>query len=197
MKEFSSSFFPPDFLPTSYSPLPSFDPKKIPQNPLPRTATIHDVHGMSTLINEYASEGVMLARGPQYLYQGIREYSVITIPAEEKLIGPLGETDEIVIACVSLHILWEDLAEVRSLAVHPQLKRKGLGRVLVEHVKKQAAELGINRLFTFTLRPDFFQAMQFTEVAREKLPPVVWAGCSNCPKFYKCDEVGMILNLKD
>lgn len=191
MTDFSEPIFPPDYTP-GYSPLASFNPNNLPDTFTPRPATIHDVHGMSTLINEYAQEGVMLARGPQYLYQGIREYSVITIPAEEKIIGPLGEHNEIVIAVVSLHILWEDLAEVRSLAVHPLIKRRGLGKIIVDHLKEDAKKLGIKRLFTFTLRPDFFQAMGFKEVERSKLPAVVWAGCSNCPKFYKCDEIGML-----
>ncbi len=194
MSDFTSQIFPPDYLP-GFSPLPQIDPDKLPEKLIPRQATIHDVHGMSTLINEYASEGVMLARGPQYLYQGIREYSVISIPSKEKLVGPLGESNEIVIAVVSLHILWEDLAEIRSLAVHPAIKRRGLGRVMVNYATNQAEKLGVNKLFTFTLRPDFFQAMGFKEVARSKLPAVVWAGCSNCPKFYKCDEVGMLKHI--
>ncbi len=194
MEDFSNAIFPPEFLP-GFSPLPVLDVNNLPARFTPRPATIQDVHGMSTLINEYASEGVMLARGPQYLYKGIREYSVISIPSQEKLIGPLGESDQVVIAVASLHVLWEDLAEVRSVAVHPQIKRMGLGRTMVNHVKKEAANIGIKRLFTFTLRPDFFQSLGFKEVPREKLPPVVWAECSNCPKFYKCDEVGMIMHI--
>ncbi len=194
MEAFSSSIFPPEFLP-GFSPLPVIDLTTLPARFTPRSATIQDVHGMSTLINEYASEGVMLARGPQYLYKGIREYSVISMTSKEKFIGPLGESSDIILAVGSLHVLWEDLAEVRSVAVHPQLKRQGLGRIMIEHLKKEAKSIGMKRLFTFTLRPDFFASMGFREVPREKLPPVVWAECSNCPKFYKCDEVGMIMNL--
>lgn len=194
MEDFSSSVFPPEFLP-GYSPLQVLDLNTLPSSFTPREATIQDVHGMSTLINEYASEGIILARSPQNLYKTIREYSVITIPSKQKCVGPLGEVSETVIACASLHILWEDLAELRSVAVHPQLIRQGLGRTIVEYVKKEALAIGVKRLFVFTLNPDFFHSIGFREVEREKLPPIVWAECSNCPKFYKCDEVGMILDI--
>ncbi len=194
MNEFPTSFFPVNYDPTNIF-LPSIDESMIPKGLTPEPANVKDVHAVSVLINEYAIDGVMLARGPQYLYQNLQEYYVVKVPSPQKLIGPLGESDDLVIACVSLHILWEDLAEVRSLAVHPQLKRMGYGRVLVDFLKKEAKSIGINRLFAFTLRPDFFAAMGFHEVAREKLPPVVWNACSNCPKFYKCDEIGMMMHI--
>lgn len=194
MSDFSNTIFPTNNIPGTVV-LPPIDLEKLPKNLEPRPATVKDAHSISILINEYALEGVMLAKGPQYLYQNVREYYVITIPTPENIVGPLGESNEMVIACVSLHVLWEDLAEVRSLAVHPQLKRNGLGRVLVDHVKQEAKKFGINKLFSFTLRPDFFAAMGFHEVKRQNLPAVVWSGCSNCPKFYKCDEVGMLMHL--
>ncbi len=194
MSDTSFTLFPPEFLP-GYSVLPEIDSDTVPKDLTPVPATVYDAHAMSILINEYAAGGVMLAKGPQYLYQNIREYYVIKMPVSEEIVGPLGAQKEIVIACVSLHVLWEDLAEVRSLAVHPQLKRFGLGRLLVDHVKEEAKKYGIRRLFAFTLRPDFFQAMDFYEVPRQTLPPVVWSACSNCPKFYKCDEIGMMYDL--
>ncbi len=191
MEDFPSNIFPVEFLP-GYTPLLSFDPENLPKELVPRKATIHDVHGMSMLINEYAQSGEMLARGPQHLYQAIREYSVITTPTEQEFRGPLGITNEIVIASIGIHILWEDLAEIRSVAVHPLIKRKGVGTLLIDHIKNEARKLGIKKLFTFSMRPEFFRKQGFREVPRQSLPPVVWAECSNCSKFYKCDEVGMI-----
>ncbi len=194
MEDFPQVAFPAEFLP-GYTPLLSFDPNQLPKELIPRKATIHDVHGMSMLINEYAQTGEMLARGPQQLYQGIREHSVITVPTEQEFIGPLGIQNEIVIACIGLHILWEDLAEIRSVAVHPLIKQKGIGTLLINHIKEEARKFGIKTLFTFTIYPEFFRKQGFREVPRQNLPPVVWAECSNCPKFYKCDEVGLILPL--
>ena len=101
---------------------------------------------------------------------------------------------EIVLACGGLHVLWEDLAEVRSVAVHPQLQRRGIGRRLVQDLIQDARSLGAAHVFTFTLAPGFFSSLGFSAVDRETLSPVVWAECSKCPKFYKCDEVGMMLH---
>ena len=101
---------------------------------------------------------------------------------------------EIVLACGGLHVLWEDLAEVRSVAVHPQLQHKGIGRLLVQDLIEDARALGAAHVFTFTLAPGFFSSLGFSAVDRDTLSPVVWAECSKCPKFYKCDEVGMMLH---
>lgn len=166
--------------------LPLVDPAALPPDPVPRKATIDDVSGMSALINEFASARIMLARGPLYLYQTIQDYRVITIPVNGR---------ETVVACGGLHVLWEDLAEVRSVAVHPALQGKGLGRAVVRALIEDARRLMARRVFTFTLAEPFFQTLGFSAIARETLPPVVWAECSKCPKFYKCDEVGMMLHL--
>lgn len=163
--------------------LPQIVPDKIIIAQEPRHAIIPDVNGMSTLINEFATARIMLARGPLYLYQSIQDYMVIT--------GEI-EGQEVVVACGGLHVLWEDFAEIRSVAVHPALQNRGLGAMLVKSLTKNAVRLGVKRLFVFTLAPDFFYAQKFEEMPRDDIPPVVWAECSKCPKFYKCDEIGMI-----
>lgn len=150
----------------------------------PRKASIRDVDGMSALINEFAARGIMLARGPLYLYQSIQDYRVMTMPGSDG--------SERVVACGGLHVLWEDLAEVRSVAVHPALQKNGLGRAMVEALLDDARRLEVRRAFTFTLAEGFFRSLDFAVIPRDQLPPVVWAECSKCPKYYKCDEVGMI-----
>ena len=150
-----------------------------------RPATVLDVHGMSALINDYASSRVMLARGPQYLYEHIKDYLVVTAPA-------VGTGEEVVVGCGASLGLWEDFAEIRSLAVHPALHRKGLGRRIVNALVDACFKLHIHRIFCFTLAPDFFASCGFSQVAREDLPKVVWAECSRCPKYYRCDEIGMM-----
>ena len=167
------------------SMLPDISGLSLPENLASRKARIQDVDGMSNLINEFASARIMLARGPLYLYQNIQDYRVITATMDGR---------EIVLACGGLHVLWEDLAEVRSVAVHPQLQRKGIGRLLVQDLIEDARNLGAAHVFTFTLAPGFFSALGFCAVDRDTLSPVVWAECSKCPKFYKCDEVGMMLH---
>ena len=167
------------------SMLPDISGLSLPDKLTSRKARIQDVDGMSNLINEFASARIMLARGPLYLYQNIQDYRVITATMNGR---------ETVLACGGLHVLWEDLAEVRSVAVHPQLQRKGIGRLLVQDLIEDARNLGAAHVFTFTLAPGFFSSLGFSAVDRDTLSPVVWAECSKCPKFYKCDEVGMMLH---
>ena len=155
-----------------------------------RPARVSDVHSMSALINQYASSNVMLARGPQYLYQHIQDYMVVTAPAAES-----GE--ETVVACGALHVLWADLAEIRSIAVHHSCQDRGLGRRLVAALVERCRSLNIPRVFVFTLVPSFFRHCGFKEFERENLPPIVWVECSKCPKFYRCDEIGMSRSLED
>ena len=150
-----------------------------------RPATVRDVHGMSALINQYASANVMLARGPQYLYLHIQDYMVATAPAAD-------DGHEVVVACGAVHVLWEDLAEIRSVAVHAACQGQGFGRRLVEALVDRCRELGLPRVFVFTLAESFFAGCGFSEFKREDMPPSVWVECSKCPKFYCCDEIGMI-----
>ncbi len=153
-----------------------------------RSATVQDVHGMSALINEFASSKVMLARGPQYLYEHIRDYIVVTAPRADG-------RGEAVVACGASHVLWEDLAELRSVAVHPICQQSGLGRRIVEELMQRCRAVGIHRAFVFTLAVPFFTACGFTQVNRDDIPRIVWVECSRCPKFYRCDEVGMMRKL--
>ncbi len=107
--------------------LPQINPDTIKLSHTPRKARIDDVNAMSTLINEFASAKIMLARGPLYLYQSIQDYMLITGEADGK---------EVVVACGGLHVLWEDLAEIRSVAVHPALQNRGLGKLLIDALRE-------------------------------------------------------------
>ena len=153
-----------------------------------RSATVRDVHGMSALINHYASSNVMLARGPQYLYQHIQDYMVATAPSAD-------DGQEVVVACGAVHVLWEDLAEIRSVAVHPLCQAQGFGKRLVAALVGRCRDLGLPRVFAFTLAAPFFSKCGFSEFKRDDMPAIVWVECSKCPKFYCCDEIGMILEL--
>jgi amino-acid N-acetyltransferase len=150
-----------------------------------RKARISDVAELLELVNGFAARNLMLPRGPQYLFENIRDYVVVVDEAA---------ADKIV-ACGSLHVLWDDMAEVRSMAIHADYQKRGLGSRLVEFLKEEARQLGVRHLFTFTLSEEFFARLGFTRKLREELPPKVWGECSRCPKYFKCDEVGMVLEI--
>ena len=159
-------------------------------------AQIGDVEEILALVNGFAASNLMLPRGPQYLYENIRDF-VIAID-EDIPVYTLTDTKEVMnlmVACGSLHVLWEDIAEVRALAIHPDYQHLGLGSRIVEFMEEEARKIGIHRLFTFTMTEDFFRALGFHKINRKDLPPKVWGECSRCPKYFQCDEVGMVLDL--
>ncbi|MBQ7585253.1 MAG: N-acetyltransferase [Desulfovibrionaceae bacterium] len=154
-----------------------------------RPAKIGDVLGMSALINYYASNNVMLARGPLYLYQHLQDYIVATTKLKNN-------GQECVVGCAALNVLWSDLAEVRSLAVHQACQHQGLGQKVVHRLIERCRALEVPQVFCFTLVDKFFQSCGFKVFNRELLPPVVWTECSKCPKFYHCDEISMLYEVK-
>jgi amino-acid N-acetyltransferase len=142
-------------------------------------ARIPDIPQIHKLINEYAGRGEMLARPLSDLYEGIRDFLVV-------------RDGERVLACAALHVAWSDLAEIRSVAVAEELKSRGLGTLLVEACLKEAQDLGIETVFCFTYRPEFFRRCGFADVDKMELPRKVWTDCFRCPKFPNCDETAMI-----
>ncbi len=159
-------------------------------------AQIRDVEEILELVNGFAASNLMLPRGPQYLYENIRDFVIAT--DRDVPVYSMTETKEVlhlIVACASLHVLWEDIAEIRALAIHPDYQQLGLGSKLIEYMKKEAKQLGIRRLYTFTLTEDFFKSLGFKQQNRAELPAKVWGECSRCPKYFQCDEVGMVLEL--
>lgn len=147
-----------------------------------RKAKITDVETIHSLISYYAEKGLMLARSRAMLYENLREFTV----AEDK-----GR----VVAAGSLHIIWEDLAEVRALAVAPAYCGKGIGRGLVQTFLSEAKELAIPKVFALTYQQAFFEKCGFRVVPKESLPQKVWKECVNCPKFPNCEEIAMIIDI--
>ena len=191
---------PPERVPDNKKPEEKF--RKVLKKPkedsqiIIQKAQIRDVEEILELVNGFAASNLMLPRGPQYLYENIRDF-VIAVDKNVPVYS-LTETKEVlnlIVACGSLHVLWEDIAEIRALAIHPDYQHLGLGGKIVEHLKKDAKQIGIHRLFTFTLTEDFFKILGFRKINRKDLPPKVWGECSRCPKYFRCDEVGMVLDL--
>jgi amino-acid N-acetyltransferase len=159
-------------------------------------AQIRDVEEILELVNAFAAMNLMLPRGPQYMYENIRDFVIAC--DNDVPVYSITETREVlnlIVACGSLHVLWEDIAEIRALAIHPDYQHLGLGSRLMEYMKEEAKQLGIHRLYTFTLTENFFKTLGFRRQDRSELPPKVWGECSRCPKYFHCDEVGMVLDL--
>jgi amino-acid N-acetyltransferase len=142
-------------------------------------AKIADVPQIHKLINGFADRGQMLARPLSEIYESLRDFVVI-------------RDGENVIACAALHIAWEDLAEIRSVAVAEESQKKGVGARLIAACIKEADELGIKTVFCFTYRPEFFKKQRFVDIDKMELPRKVWTDCFRCPKFPNCDETALV-----
>ncbi|MBP3780399.1 MAG: N-acetyltransferase [Selenomonas sp.] len=145
-----------------------------------RKATFADVEAIYELVAAYAAEGVMLARSRNTLYETLRDM-VVAIDDDGTLAGAGG-----------LHIIWDKLAEVRTMAVSPQKRRRGIGAEIVRRLLQEGEALGIEKFFTLTYQPEFFKALGFTVINKEELPHKVWKECIDCPKFPNCDEIAMV-----
>ena len=148
-----------------------------------RKAKIHDIHAIHSILTHFGELGFLLPRSLSDLYDHLRDYAVF-----------VNDNDKILGIC-ALHISWEDLAEIRSLAVLEPNQGQGIGTKLVEFAISEAVTLGIYKVFTLTYQPDFFKKIGFQVVDKKILPHKVWADCLKCPKFPDCDEVAMILEL--
>lgn len=149
-----------------------------------RKARMSDIKGMHRLLMTCAQKSQLLPRSLNSLYSHVRDFYV----AEEIATGrPVG--------CCALSICWEDLAEVRSLALEEAHMGKGVGRAMVQACLDEANELGLARVFALTYVVDFFKRCGFSVVEKDTLPQKVWSDCINCPKFPECDETAMLMTL--
>ncbi len=148
-----------------------------------RKARTSDAISIYTLINDYAKEGLLLPKSLNAIYENIRDFWVY-------------EEDEQIVACCALHVVWEDLAEIKSLAVKKEYTNRGIGYKLVERCLQEAKELGIKRVFALTYAVGFFEKFGFSVVDKSTLPHKVWGECINCVKFPSCDEVAVSLELE-
>ncbi len=147
-----------------------------------RKARIGDVKDIQKLLTSFASRGEMLSRSLSELYDCLRDFYVVE--EEGKVLG-----------VSALHIIWEDLAEVRSVAVSEEAGRRGIGSQVVGACLEEARALGLKRIFCLTYKPDFFAKFGFSIVDKSELPHKVWGDCIKCVKFPDCDEIAMILDL--
>jgi amino-acid N-acetyltransferase len=149
-----------------------------------RKATIKDAKAIHGLLQEYGKKEELLARPLSELYDHIRDFSVYTDERNNQLIG-----------CCALQFCWEDLAEIRSLAVLPEHMGKNIGRKLTETALQEAQSFNVKKVFTLTYKPDFFKKFGFVQIERSDLPLKIWGDCIICIKFPDCDEIAMMKRL--
>lgn len=147
-----------------------------------RKAKIEDIPEIHKLINEYAEKGFLLPRSLSDLYENIRDFYILLI-------------DGRIVGTCALHIIWEDLGEVRSLIVRREFENRGYGRRLVETCLREAKFLGLRRVLALTYIPDYFKKLGFVDVDKRTLPFKVWSDCVRCPKFPDCGEFALIYYL--
>lgn len=145
-----------------------------------RPARVGDVPRICDLIRTFADRKLMIRRSLGELYESIREFLV----AE----GDDGR----VVGCVALHVFWEDLAELKCLAVSEDAQRRGVGRKLVEECWKVARELEIESVFTLTYVAEFFERCGFARIEKSELPHKIWNECVRCPLFPSCHEIALV-----
>lgn len=149
-----------------------------------KKATPADVKHIHALLQMYGKRGELLARPLSELYDHIRDFWVYIDDSTGEFLG-----------CSALQFCWEDLAEIRSLAVVEKAYGRGIGTLLVERTIQEAASFKIPKLFTLTYRPTFFKQFGFNQIDRAELPIKIWSGCITCVNFPDCNETAMLKNI--
>jgi len=146
---------------------------------LTREARLRDAVQIHDLIASYSGDGTLLPRTLPEICENIRDFVVV-------------EDERRIIGCGALHLYGPHLAEVRSIAVIPDVKGKGAGRSLVEALLEQAARQEVTCVCLFTRIPEFFARLGFEVAVREAIPDKLYKDCLRCPRFHHCDEVAMV-----
>lgn len=147
-------------------------------------AKLDNAKEIHKLINLYAEKDMMLPRSLNEIYENIRDFWVYL-------------DNNRVIGAVALHVVgWDELGEIKSLAVEAVSHKKGIGRKLVDSCIEEAKKLGIKKVFALSFVPDFFKKLGFKVVDKKEFPHKIWAECCNCPKFPNCEEVALAKNIE-
>jgi amino-acid N-acetyltransferase len=116
------------------------------------------------------------------IYESLQTFKVARVPGDPKGVAGVG----------ALQVAWEDLAEIRSMAIFPEYRGLGLGKALSHILESEAKRLGIKRMFVLTYVPDFFINLGYRVVSLDTLPQKIWAVCFNCIHYPNCQEVALI-----
>lgn len=146
-------------------------------------AAIADAQAIHDLVNTFARKGEMLPRTMAEVYENLRDFYVVRNDSAQT------------VACGGLHILWEDLGEIKSLAVREDMQGQRLGARIVEACIDEARAIGLKTAFALTYRPAFFERLGFRQADVMNLPRKVWGECYRCPKFPGCNEIALVRDL--
>jgi amino-acid N-acetyltransferase len=148
-----------------------------------RRARIEDVKAMHQLLNGFADKRELLPRSISEIYENLQQFHV-------------AEFKNRIIGTCALYVTWDNLAEVKALAVDEKFHGQGIGKKLLEAVTKISKDLHIRRLFTLTIRTGFFERFGFQHVSKDHLPHKVWTECVKCVYFPdRCVEYAMVKDL--
>jgi amino-acid N-acetyltransferase len=145
-----------------------------------RPAVLPDVQHIHAIIQPYADVGTLLPRSLAELSENVRDFVV----AEGR--GGIA-------GCGALHLYGTHLAEIRSIAVAPESKGRGVGRALVEALVNEARRHAVSCVCLFTRTPSFFAHLGFEVARRQDLPDKIYKDCISCPKLCDCDEIAMFI----
>lgn len=145
-----------------------------------RKARVKEAEEIQRFVNQFAADGEVLPRSRANVYENIRDFFVLR-DKEGRLIGT-----------AALHVVWEDLAEIRSLLVAKDLRGRGYGIELAQACIQEAEQLGITQIFALTYLPEFFEKLGFHRADKASLPHKIWADCIHCPHFPDCNEVPVL-----
>jgi len=150
-----------------------------------RKARIGDVKTIHRMINISSDKEEILPRSLMDIYGSLRDFFVFYDEEQQSIAG-----------ICAMNIIWENLAEIRSLYVEEGYRKQGIGRKLVEACVSEAVTLELFRVFTLTNRPEFFKRLGFMQVDRLSLSEKIWSDCFRCSKYPDyCDEVAMVVEL--
>jgi amino-acid N-acetyltransferase len=127
-----------------------------------RAARTSDVKSIRELVDSYAAPGQMLSKETVTLYESVQEFVV-------------AEKDGVIVGCGALHVLWEDLAEVRTVAVAQRFHKQGIGHLILNEIIHRAREVGVKRIFCLTFQTEFFGSIGFVEIEGTPVEPEVYA----------------------
>ncbi len=145
-----------------------------------RKAAIRDVAELTSLINH---DGSILPRSQHYVFENLRDFTVV-------------QENGRIVGCGSLHVLWEDVAEIRSVTfADPELARNGVFRQLLDRLLDEGRQLGVKQVLALTYDPESYLKHGFREVERAQVQRLVWNECINCVHFPDCMETPVIVDL--
>jgi len=146
--------------------------------------TVSHIPSMQELVRAEVINGNILERSASEMATTIRSYTVVY--KDDELIG-----------FVALHIHTPELAEIRSLVVHEQYRKYGVGSELIQKAVQEAKHLGIKTVLVLTYRENMFKEFGFKVIAKESIPETkIWADCVKCKHFPICDEVALVMEVE-